>query len=143
MMGEMSVKLDAKFNSYLNVYNIIKIKENSKYSIESKSSQQGGHSVISEEVEVVQQCNNLLHSLQTQCIHQVHILKLRVLFTRPKVQGISFKCKAKMAWYYDEKSFINKEPKIEMKNMVGSMKNLQESFEALLYLIINWKWKKK
>ena len=48
-----------------------------------------------------------------------------------------------MAWYYDEKSFINKEPKIEMKNMVGSMKNLQESFKALLYLIINWKWKKK
>lgn len=86
-------------------------------------SQQGRHTTISKEDEIVQQ-KNLVGSLQTQLIQQVHNLKLRVLFGQLKVQSVLFKCKAKMVGHHDEKSFINEVPQIEMKNTIGSTKNL-------------------
>ena len=52
------------------------------------------------------------------------------------VQGVSFKCKAKMARHHDEKSFINKEPKIEMKNRIES---IETSKEFQVIVISNYK----
>ena len=62
---------------------------------------------------------------------------------KSKVQSVYFKDKAKLPSHHDEKLFIGKVPKIEMKNMVGSMENFQKSFKTSLYLIMNWKRKRK
>lgn len=116
MMGEISIKLDAKLEI-----------GNNKVAIWQS-----------------QRTMNLFDNATSLWVHcelnvfnkfAIRILKLRVLSGLPKM--VSFKCEAKMPRHNDEESFINKISKREMKKMVGLMENLPERFKTLLYLIMN------
>lgn len=96
MVTKISIWLGADLNSSSSVHNVKRVEENSTTLVETLVSNKLTSDVATPmEEEVVRQRNNFMSTLRTQSIQQVHALKLRVLSSHPKVQGVFSSAKLK------------------------------------------------